>query len=138
MIVWTFLVCGSVINQENVISSRSLPGTIPWVVMVGSAVIALVGPVVGLLASIRFGRYRALHAGLWLMWVGKVITVPLLILEWFYPKSEQILSFSGYLVAAAGFFMGFTLYIVNAVPFGLDQMPDASGEQITAFVYWNT
>ena len=32
--------------------------------------------------------------------------------------------------------MGFSAFLVNAIPFGTDQMPDASTEELSVFVYW--
>ncbi len=44
--------------------------------------------------------------------------------------------YSGVVIAKVAYFIGFTTFAVNSVPFGLDQMPDPSGEQITAFIHW--
>ncbi len=124
VIIWTFLVYASSINPVyvNLLFSRDNPGYLTWPSIAGVCVVVLVGPVAGLLASIYYGRYKALHTGLWLMWTGNGATVLLFMLQWFFPESQQILSYSGILVAAVVSFVGFALYLVNSISFGLDQI----------------
>ncbi len=140
LIVSTLLVCSSTINPvyQNTVTSHHLDERFALsgaFILVLSTVI-FIAPVAGLLASIYYGRYNTLHAGLWLMWAGNAITVPMFMFQWFFPHIQQTLSYSGYLVAVGINCIGLVLCMVNSIPFGLDQMPFASGEEISAFIQW--
>ncbi len=142
VIMWTLLVCLSTVNPvyKNTISSHQIDISTPFsgaFVLVLSAVI-LIAPLAGLFSSIYYGRYNSVYAGLWLMWAGNSITVPMFVLQWFFPDIHQTLSYSGYLIAVGISCIGLVLYVVNSIPFGLDQMPFASGEEISAFIHWYT
>ncbi len=139
VIMWTFLSYASLINPvyENIFAEGT-PDYLTKASIIGIGAVVLIGPVAGLFASIYYGRYKTVRTSLWLIWTGNGVTVPLFILQWFLPDSQQILSYSGFLIAAVVSFVGFGLFLGNSVPFGLDQMPDASGEQIKAFIHWYT
>ncbi len=105
----------------------------------GLVVVTLLGPFAGLVASSYFGRYKTLYASLWIMWSGSIAIAIILVLHSVLPDSDaqQTVAFSGVVIAEAVYFIGFTGFSVNSVPFGLDQMPDASGDQICAFINWH-
>ena len=104
----------------------------------------LLYPVAGWLADVKFGRYRVIKASMTLMWIGSVILLAALIVQysvtyldgshnttnkilWFIPVLVLV-----YLVNAVGI-AGFHS---NVIPFGLDQMEDGSGEEYSAFIHW--
>ena len=93
-------------------------------------------PFAGWLADVYFGRYKVMRAGLWLMWVGSIAGVLAQIIKLEVPDTESILCYSVMVLAAIVFTLGFSAFSVNAMPFGTDQMPDASTEELSAFVYW--
>ncbi len=77
-----------------------------------------------------------MRIGLWLMWIGSIATVTILILQ-------GLLMEHNYTVVSVSLFLpviianlGIFTFIVNSISFGLDQMPEASAEQITAFIHW--
>ncbi len=136
MVIWSLLMYGSLINYlaGKEIVGQSTQSSVSYNI-VGMSVVALIGPIAGLFAGIYCGRYKAVHAGVWMMWTASAVDVLLFTLQWFLPESQQILSYSGFLIAAVVSFVGLALFLVNSVPFGLDQMPDASGGQISAFIH---
>lgn len=140
MIMWTFLMFSSLFNPlyQNTFSSKAedTRAASSGTFIASSSATVLIGPVAGLLASICCGRYKAVLAGLWLTWCGYVITVPILILQWFLPDLHQTLSYSGFLIGVGISSIGFVLFFANSLLFGIDQMPYASGEQIVAFIHW--
>ncbi len=127
--LWTYITFTSIPNFQT-------QHAVPKEAVVAIAAVILIGPFAGLFASIYFGRYKVMCASLWLMWTGKTAIVAVLILQRFFPMTEQILYYSGTLIAEVTDFAGLALILVNSVPFGLDQMPDASGERISAFIHW--
>ncbi len=105
--------------------------------IIGSGMFVLsLGPFVGLVASAYYGRYRTLYASFWFMWSGIFGIAFLLVTNNLLLETYQPWVFSGVVIAEVVYFIGFTAFTVNSVPFGLDQMPDGSGEQITAFIHW--
>ena len=101
-----------------------------------SVVFLLYCPFAGWLADVYFGRYKVIHANLLLIWIGSIVAVLGLILEYLFPNTATLLAycvlFPAYVVISAGN-GGF---VVNVVPFGTDQMPDASAEEVSAFIAW--
>ena len=133
MIVWMYLVSASSMTIAPELWTFSPPGIFTIIALV---TLSLFGPIAGLMASIYFGRYKVVRAGLWLMWSGTISIVSMLILQWAFPETKQVLTNSGLPIAITCLSLGFAANCVNFIPFGLDQMPDASGEQIAAFVHW--
>ncbi len=98
--------------------------------------IAVLSPLAGLVAGVRFGTYKVMRIGLWLMWIGSIATVTILTLQ-------RLLLEHNYTVVSVSLFfpiitvvVGIFAFTVNSIPFGLDQMAAASAEQITAFIHW--
>ncbi len=141
VIVWSLLVFSTASIHTLQLYGKPFAaaneGLVQWLLFVPLAAAVLVGPLAGLLASTYFGRYKTLYTGLWLMWARSVVTVLVFILLRLFPSyNETTIWFSIDVIADIGYCVGFTLFLVTAVPFGLDQMPDASGDQIKAFIHW--
>ena len=93
----------------------------------------------GWLADTRYGRYRVVRFGLVLMWLGScVLAVFSLVTISINMDSnwKSIMFFSlnyfGSLVA----FAGFACFFTNVLQCGIEQMPDASAENMTAYIAW--
>ncbi len=138
VIVWTFLTFISYSNPAYLTLGpiESLPEALRLAIVLAIGVVTVIGPLAGLAASAYFSRYKVERAALWLMWAGNTAAVAILILKRFFPDSQQILYYTGILIAIVTNFSGGALFLVNSIPFGLDQMPGASGEQISAFIHW--
>ncbi len=121
------------INTKITVQSLSLSSLV-----ISGVVVCFIGPPAGLIASVYCGRYRVVSLSLWIIWIGNVATVPILILQRLYPAVPDVFVDSGFALATAVHFFGAAVFFVNCVSFGLDQMPDASGEEIKAFIYWLT
>ena len=137
VIIWNCLINGSYFSTINFtieglpdVNSTGTPLAVSVVLFV------LCCPIVGWLADVSFGRYKVMRASLWLMWVGSILVVLAQIVELRLPETEGILHYSVMVLAAIVITLGYSAFLVNAVPFGTDQMPDASTEEISAFVYW--
>ncbi len=111
-------------------------GTYTQAVILGTIVTAAIGPFVGLITSAYFVRYKVMRAAIWLVWIANPATKPLLIFAQFFPQNQHMLYYAGVLTAKIAYFVGLSLFMVNSVPFALDQMPDASGDQIGALIHW--
>ena len=105
----------------------------------GIIVLALFSPLAGWLADVHYGRYKVMRTGLWLMWVGMLFFGITLILFPHYgqtPIGKILLNYGGLFPGAILFTAGLTAFSVNALQFGVDQMPDASAEELSAFIHW--
>ncbi len=139
VIVWTHLAYASFGRLFSERAAHLHSDSVSEDFSVGFGVVTLLGPLAGLVASSYFGRYKTLYASLWIMWIGSIAIAAILVLHSVLPDSDaqQIVAFSGVVIAEVVYFIGFTGFSVNSVPFGLDQMPDASGDQICAFIHWH-
>ena len=137
VLMWTILVYGCYYNSIQ-LSNRvtwlpefmsSAPGVVSVMIFV------LCCPLAGWLADVYFGRYKVMSAGLWLIWVGSIMGVIIQLIELQVPRTS-ILKYTAMVLVGVLITVGFAAYAANAVAFGTDQMPDASGEQISAFISW--
>ncbi len=119
VIAWTVLVSASLINPAYHRHTIFLKDTANFsgATLIICGILVLIGPVAGLSASIYYGRFKVLYAGLWLMWTWSAFTVLLSILQWFLPESQQILSYFGLMIEVGLYCVGLALYVVLSVPF---------------------
>ena len=92
-------------------------------------------PIVGWLADIYFTRYKVIRCSMWIMWVTSILSTVSFIISQMVDKYSQM---NKYITRVVLIFMGFGFggYQANAILFGLDQLHDASTEEITSFISW--
>ena len=108
-------------------------------------------PVMGFLADTFFGRYKVLLASLHIAWIGSAILAfsfafldPIL-----DPNAAERYGYSAGFDASwpddrvvtlaicyAIMWIGFTGIRVNLIPFGVDQLPDASAGELSSYFHW--
>ena len=88
------------------------------------------------LADVYFGRYKVIRASLLLTWLGGVVGPLLLLIHLFHPLNTDALKYISVVATYICVTTGSSGLIVNAVPFGTDQMQGASSEEISAFIHW--
>ena len=124
VIVWILLTwtCGtaSVTNVDVVFPYEIIDG-------LGTAVLYLLA---GWLADV----YKVMKVSIWIMWLGSVCGTLLLVIYTLSP--HDVLKYISIVVAYIATAIGLTGFIVNAVPFGTDQMVGASSEEISSFIHW--
>lgn len=100
----------------------------------------LLYPLAGWLADTKFGRYRVMKGSIWIMWVACIILlVDHLLLQYFIDLKNDIYHFLSVPVVVIVYIvnaMALAGFQANIIPFGLDQMEDASTEQFSSFVHW--
>lgn len=104
----------------------------------------LLYPFAGWLADAKLGRYKVMRYSLWMMWVGSVLLILTSILRYTLEmlvmpdKHDLVLkcTLPVYVVIYLVNVMGTAGYHVNVIPFGIDQMEGASGEEISSFIHW--
>ena len=129
VIVWSLLTwaCNTIVNADVIFQSS----VFEIINGLGTAVLYLFA---GWLADVYFGRYKVIKVSIWVMWWGSVGGT--LLLEFYSLSSVDALKYISIVVAYIGTAIGSSGFIVNAVPFGTDQMPGASSEEIGSFIHW--
>ncbi len=91
-------------------------------------------PIAGWLADVRYGNFKVFKFGALLFFVSTVLTCICLIMsiETVYPTVTGITS----IAAVLGAYLGCSACVVTALQLGLDQMPDASSDNIISFIKW--
>ena len=134
VVVWNLLAWGCRSTNMNAeVVSQSL-GEKSYFEIVDGMVTAVLYLFAGWLADVYFGRYKVMKVSIWVMWLGSVGGT--LLLEFYSLSSVDALKYISVVVAYACVTIGSTGLIVNAIPFGIDQMLGASSEEITAFIHW--
>ena len=129
VIVWSLLTwaCNTIVNADVIFQSS----VFEIINGLGTAVLYLFA---GWLADVYFGRYKVIKVSIWVMWWGSVGGTLLLVIHSL--SSVDALKYISIVVAYIGTAIGSSGFIVNAVPFGTDQMPGASSEEISSFIHW--
>ncbi len=106
---------------------------------VAGVLLAVCSPITGWLADVHFGRYKVLRVGLYFMWIGSLIMTATKLAGYGFGdffKCQRILQGAGGLLGLALFSIGLSAYAVNTLQFGIDQMPDASSDELSAYIHW--
>ena len=105
--------------------------------LVHSIVFGLTLSVAGWIADVCFGRYRVIKLSMWIMWAALMLaTVSSVLGNTVDSYSSKIyLYVNGVLSIVAT--LGFGGFQANVIPFGIDQLYDASTHEITSFVFWH-
>ena len=109
-------------------------------IVVGVAIPQLFYPLAGWLADARYGRHRVIQISLWCIWLGEcTLSVTLLLFELCQNYSVYYHKIFMYFLFPVSFIIinvGVAGFQANIIQFGIDQMVDASGEQMSAFIHW--
>ena len=152
---------GMAINPNCVfIISQSLEGKVPFISTIGSGVYGLIAvwllfyPLAGYLADVRYGRYKVVMVGLFIIWYALALLaagVCINALFWALYYSQNTAAVSSefglrvviYAISGvAGFldllilFIGFAAFAANVVQFGIDQLRDLPTRDSFLFIHW--
>lgn len=92
--------------------------------------------IAGWIADVRFGRYKVISLSIWIMWAALMLaTVSSLLLGTVDNYTSKIHSYvSGVLWTIIA--IGFGGFQANVIQFGIDQLHDASTNEIISFIFW--
>ena len=95
-------------------------------------------PLAGWVADVHYGRYKVILVSLWLMLSGHIIILIAFLVKYFYdpPVLEYIVYWGIFPATFLIINTGLAAFQANVIPFGLDQMPDGSTEEVSAFIHW--
>ena len=89
-------------------------------------------PLLGWLADVRIGHHNLIRWSIWIMWIGFMLATVSSVVNNFVNADIVIVTKVLFIVAAAGF----GSHQANVIQYGLDQLQDASTDEITAFISW--
>ena len=159
VLVWVFLVWTSVIfvgefadtlrlqavgnkilkkdDIDLILLGREIPIHYAYYATIG-AIWLLGTPIIGWLADIRFGRYRVMQVSLWVIWCVVVAHSCLFIAHNHDKKSQSLSTVDSVtsFITLIVYMCGLVGFLINSVQFGIDQMPDASSPELSAFIHW--
>ena len=93
-------------------------------------------PVGGLVSDLCCGRYRIVTFSLFNIWIGLIFLSFVGLIQYYVGHHHftiQIVCSVLFLILSVAGFSGFQS---NVVQFGLDQLPDAPSQQLSAFLHW--
>ena len=98
-------------------------------------------PIGGLIADVRYGRYKVIKLSLISHWVGDIILgvggiMYTIINAYKYSRALEIVMFVASISAILPYSVGFGGFQSNVVQFGLDQLLDVSSEDLSLFLHW--
>ena len=131
VIFWVYLVTSVYYYARHAVAAQISDSNVVYFVMV--AVMGLSIPLGGWLADVHYGRYKVLSCGLWIMWItSMLLTAALLVIKVVPFRHSNILLLT--LLVPEG--IGYGVFQVNIIQFGIDQLIDASTTQFKSFVAW--
>ena len=143
ILLWTLLVA---ISYEVVIfaplflaMTHSLEFMIVINIVLGAhsliGLLQMMYPIGGLIADVHCGRYRIVTWSICSVWCGFIL-VSVGGLSYITIENAPYFIVTVGVVAMLAFVVGFSGFQANIVQFGLDQLPDASSENLSLFLHW--
>ena len=99
-------------------------------------ILGLTLSVAGWIADVRFGRYRMMYLSMWIMWAALMLaTLSSVLPTVMNSYTNSIHSYvNGVLWTIIA--IGFGGFQANIIQFGIDQLHDASTNEIASFIHW--
>ena len=99
-----------------------------WLIPIPGGLVMLFA---GWLADVYFERYKVLRWSIIIMWISSLLLTTTFVIE-------KIVTFTNYyqLVFLASLGVGYSMFQANIIQFGIDQLTDASTDEIVSFINW--
>ena len=162
MVVWTFFFSMSFSSHYRVSFVDGIQNTLPYASTVAASLILIstAAPLIGWLADARLGNYKIFKIGNVFFLLGSIlrcifsliyeniclkrmsnntIGASVVVLENICSEGATISTVGvGFLIVIYGMLIvGVEACLISLLKLGLDQMPDASNENITSFIAWS-
>ena len=100
-------------------------------------VLGLSLPFAGWLADILFGRYKVMYCSMWIMWVSSILTTASSVSLQLVDNNINLkINYYTSTVLMVIMAVGFGGYQANVIQFAMDQLYDASTNEIKSFITW--
>ena len=129
VLVWNFLVITVFYYEEN--KSFTQETFCPTCFQLITVPMGVALFLMGWLADVYFGRYKVLRWSIVIMWISSLLLTTTFVIE-------KIVTFTNYyqLVFLASLGIGYGMFQANIIQFGIDQLTDASSNEIISFINW--
>ncbi len=127
--------CWSIVCLFSQLFQHIPHSTYKYVALIPLTLLVAVAPLAGWLADARYGNFKVFKFGVMLLFFASVLACISLLID---PEIEEF----GYLtiviayVVFALLFSGFSVCIATSLQLALDQMPDASADNIISCINW--
>ena len=138
VLLWQFLVVSGLLSVETPQPQLKFTENVP-VATILVIVVILVAIISGWLADTTVGRCKVVQTGLFLTWLGLVsLTVTYIVVLTVDTSSSLVIGTIQAIqyISIWTNYCGAAIFITNIIQFGLEQMPDASSDAMTAFISW--
>ena len=144
VLLWTSLISATVLPFNDDLKTGYaeetaiiIQNTKYWYVLLVLLYVSI--PLAGWLADRKFGNYTVFKAGSVLLFLSAIVRSTQIILRSFMEDAD--LTWKGIMLAVQIIscligLIGIAACLVTALQLGLDQMPDASADNITSFIAW--
>ena len=135
LLVWNYLIISPFfVSQKRSISKGNY--TLPFTLYMVAGGLTL--SIAGWIADVYFGRYKVIQFSMWIMWIAYMLMTASTVvteLNWFEGYSNK---FNGYIneIFMIVAVIGLGAFQPNIIQFGIDQLHDASSDEISAFIIW--
>ena len=127
-VFWSFMIdYYSSLYVSNSTGSKMFLQNFWWVCLVPTPVVA------GWLADAKFGMYKVVRVGMLLILLCSVLNCAMMLVR---EKLHEMFNTVCFSVISCSFYIGYSAFITGSTQLGLDQMPDASSENICSFIAW--
>ena len=145
VMVWNLLICIACVphfhlyleTTDVVNSKENFPIPSNWLTFIILSVALLSAPLSGWLADAKFGNYTVFRFGVVLLFIFTVSNCLLLVLERLLWESSSVFRLIYLVISSFLFVFGGCICAANSLPFGLNQLPDASSAMISSFISLN-
>ena len=135
VLIWFLLIqSGYYLIRHKLIWQTTVSNII--VPTIGFLVLAIFSPIAGWLADVYFGRYKVIKWSIWIVWSSSLLlTISSVIAELVsgYEHAGSDIVDAALLIVME---VGLVGCISNILQFSMDQLPDASTEEIVSFIRW--
>ncbi len=119
----------------NILGYNSAYGntTTNWSIFQG--MLYLLYPIFGWIAEAYLSNFSLLKWSFIILLINSALAI-ILTVTIIVDPFKSIMFFGVFLICVTGFAIGLGMYEANAIQFGMDQMMDASSEQLSSFIHW--
>ena len=129
VLLWSFLVMTVYYYVQAKVYEDSNYSKCNWLIPIPGGLVMLFA---GWLADAYFERYKVLRWSIIIMWISTLLLTTTFVIE-------KIVTFTNYymlLVVEASLGIGYSMFQANIIQFGIDQLTDASTDEIVSFINW--
>ena len=139
VLVWALLMTASNHILHEIIEASVSEDRMSYLLSCTSITVIVAVPFFGWLADAKLGNYKVMKIGITVSWLASVLMSLFSILYYNTSlSSDQNVAVRAVVLALISLFQwtGTVIIILNSLQLSLEQMPDASAENITSLIAW--